>query len=77
MNETKICTMAEAVTRYVADSDVVAIEGFTAFIDFAAAHEIIRQRRVFPGRPECPSASRSSGGKPNQVDRRFGALGGA
>ena len=45
MNETKICTMAEAVTRYVADSDVVAIEGFTAFIDFAAAHEIIRQRR--------------------------------
>ncbi len=45
MNEAKICTMAEAVNRYVTDGDVVAIEGFTAFIGFAAAHEIIRQRK--------------------------------
>jgi glutaconate CoA-transferase subunit A len=45
MNEAKICTMAEAVNRYVADGDVVAIEGFTAFIGFAAAHEIIRQHK--------------------------------
>jgi glutaconate CoA-transferase subunit A len=37
--------MKEAVDRHVADGDTVAIEGFTAFIGFAAAHEIIRQRR--------------------------------
>jgi glutaconate CoA-transferase, subunit A len=41
----KIVSMREAVSRYVADGNVVAIEGFTAFICFAAAHEIIRQRR--------------------------------
>jgi glutaconate CoA-transferase, subunit A len=41
----KIVTMQEAVSRYVADGRTVAIEGFTAFICFAAAHEIIRQRR--------------------------------
>ena len=39
----KITTMSEAVGRYVNDGDTVAIEGFTAFISFAAAHEIIRQ----------------------------------
>lgn len=37
--------MQEAVSRYVVDEATVAIEGFTAFICFAAAHEIIRQRR--------------------------------
>lgn len=37
--------MKEAVSRYVADGSMVAIEGFTAFICFAAAHEIIRQRK--------------------------------
>jgi glutaconate CoA-transferase, subunit A len=41
----KILNMSEAVDRYVADGNVVAIEGFTAFICFAAAHEIIRQRK--------------------------------
>lgn len=41
----KRITMAEAVSRFVHDGDTVAIEGFTAFIGFAAAHEIIRQRR--------------------------------
>jgi glutaconate CoA-transferase subunit A len=41
----KLTTMREAVGRYVADGDTVAIEGFTAFICFAAAHEIIRQRK--------------------------------
>lgn len=40
---TKVITMREAVSRYVADGSTVAIEGFTAFICFAAAHEIIRQ----------------------------------
>lgn len=37
--------MQEAVSRFVSDGDSVAIEGFTAFICFAAAHEIIRQRK--------------------------------
>jgi glutaconate CoA-transferase, subunit A len=41
--DNKLCTMQEAVSRYVADGSIVAIEGFTAFICFAAAHEIIRQ----------------------------------
>lgn len=40
----KLMTMQEAVSRFVSDGSVVAIEGFTAFICFAAAHEIIRQR---------------------------------
>lgn len=41
----KIVTMKEAVDRFVPDGAMVAIEGFTAFICFAAAHEIIRQRK--------------------------------
>ncbi|MFO7683737.1 MAG: CoA-transferase [Chloroflexota bacterium] len=44
-NSSKIITMAEAVDQYVNDGDCVAIEGFTAFICFAAAHEIIRQQK--------------------------------
>jgi glutaconate CoA-transferase subunit A len=42
----KLLKLKEAIQRYVHDGDVVAIEGFTAFIGFAAAHEIIRQRRA-------------------------------
>jgi glutaconate CoA-transferase, subunit A len=45
MNQDKRCTMSEAVSRYVKDGSMVAIEGFTSFICFAAAHEIIRQKR--------------------------------
>jgi glutaconate CoA-transferase subunit A len=41
----KVCTMQEAVSRFVEDGSTIAIEGFTAFICFAAAHEIIRQRK--------------------------------
>jgi len=41
----KLLTMDEAVRQYVHDGDAIAIEGFTAFICFAAAHEIIRQKR--------------------------------
>jgi len=44
-NTMKITTMHKAVTRFVHDGDTIAIEGFTAFIGFAAAHEIIRQKR--------------------------------
>lgn len=38
-------TMREAISRLIHDGDVVVIEGFTHLICFAAAHEIIRQRR--------------------------------
>ena len=41
----KVVTMREAIAEYVHDGDMVAIEGFTAFICFSAAHEIIRQGR--------------------------------
>lgn len=41
----KLLSMHEAVARFVHDGDTVAIEGFTACICFAAAHEIIRQGR--------------------------------
>ncbi len=37
--------MKDAVARLVRDGDTVVIEGFTHLISFAAAHEIIRQRR--------------------------------
>jgi glutaconate CoA-transferase subunit A len=41
----KRMSMREAIARFVADGDCVVIEGFTHLIDFAAGHEIIRQRR--------------------------------
>ena len=44
MNRSKLRTMKEAVSQFVSDGDTIAIEGFTAFICFAAAHEIIRQQ---------------------------------
>ena len=37
--------MHEAIRTFVHDGDVIVIEGFTHLICFAAAHEIIRQRR--------------------------------
>lgn len=41
----KVVTMRDAIAAHVHDGDTVVIEGFTHLIDFAAAHEIIRQRR--------------------------------
>jgi glutaconate CoA-transferase subunit A len=41
----KVTNMHEAIARHVHDGHLVAIEGFTSFICFAAAHEIIRQGR--------------------------------
>src|SRR5579864_8278774 len=43
--KSKTMTMTEAISRFVRDGDVLVIEGFTHLICFAAAHEIIRQRR--------------------------------
>jgi glutaconate CoA-transferase, subunit A len=41
----KVTAMSDAVAANVHDGDVVAIEGFTHLICFAAGHEIIRQRK--------------------------------
>ena len=41
----KVTTMHDAIAKYIHDGDTIAIEGFTAFICFSAAHEIIRQGR--------------------------------
>lgn len=41
----KLMHMHDAIAAYVHDGDTVAIEGFTACICFAAAHEIMRQGR--------------------------------
>jgi glutaconate CoA-transferase, subunit A len=41
----EILDLASAVEQLVHDGDCVALEGFTHLIPFAAAHEIIRQRR--------------------------------
>ena len=41
-----IVSLADAVADLVHDGDTVALEGFTHLIPFAAAHEIIRQRRT-------------------------------
>lgn len=41
----KVRTLTDAIATFVKDGDMIAIEGFTHLISFAAAHEIIRQRR--------------------------------
>ncbi|MFF0658963.1 MULTISPECIES: CoA transferase subunit A [Micromonospora] len=41
----KLVSLAEGVADLVRDGDVVALEGFTHLIPFAAGHEIIRQGR--------------------------------
>jgi glutaconate CoA-transferase, subunit A len=41
----KTTTMQQAVADLVRDGDTIAIEGFTHLINFAAGHEIIRQRK--------------------------------
>jgi len=41
----EIVSLRESVRELVDDGDSVAMEGFTHLIPFAAAHEIIRQRR--------------------------------
>src|SRR5438094_9963876 len=38
-------SLSQAIAAFVHDGDVVAMEGFTHLIPFAAGHEIIRQRR--------------------------------
>jgi glutaconate CoA-transferase, subunit A len=41
----KVVSMADAIRDLVRDGNIVAIEGFTHLISFAAGHEIIRQGR--------------------------------
>ena len=38
-------SLSEAVSRHLRDGDVVAMEGFTHLIPFAAGHEVVRQGR--------------------------------
>lgn len=45
MPVTEILPLADAVEMVIGDGDAVALEGFTHLIPFAAAHEVIRQRR--------------------------------
>jgi glutaconate CoA-transferase subunit A len=42
---TRILSLADAIATNVHDGDIVALEGFTHLIPFAAGHEIIRQGR--------------------------------
>ncbi|HKY21367.1 MAG TPA: CoA-transferase [Vicinamibacterales bacterium] len=41
----RLSSLEDAVSEHVRDGDVVALEGFTHLIPFAAGHEIIRQKR--------------------------------
>lgn len=41
----KVCSLSEAIARYVKDGDLIYAAGFTHLIPFAAGHEIIRQKR--------------------------------
>lgn len=41
----KLQTLSEAIQNYVHDGDVIYAAGFTHMIPFAAAHEIIRQKK--------------------------------
>ena len=45
-NLSKFKSLKEAISEYVSDGDMIAIEGFTHLIPFAAAHEIIRQGKT-------------------------------
>jgi glutaconate CoA-transferase subunit A len=42
---TKFVSLKEAITENVFDGDVIALEGFTHLIPYAAGHEIIRQQK--------------------------------
>src|SRR5882672_1160267 len=41
----EVTSLGEAIAGLVRDGDVLAMEGFTHLIPFAAGHEVIRQRR--------------------------------
>ncbi len=41
----ELFSLSQAVAQFVKDGDVVAMEGFTHLIPFAAGHEVIRQKR--------------------------------
>src|SRR5919198_1898190 len=45
VSTSKVASMHDAIRELVRDGDIVAIEGFTHLIGFAAGHEIIRQGR--------------------------------
>jgi glutaconate CoA-transferase, subunit A len=42
----EVLQLAQAIQQFVRDGDIVALEGFTHLIPFAAGHEIVRQGRT-------------------------------
>ena len=38
-------SLREAVSKYINDGNIVAIEGFTHLIPFSAGHEVIRHKK--------------------------------
>ena len=44
-NLAQITTLSQAIREAVHDGDVVALEGFTHLIPYAAGHEIVRQAK--------------------------------
>ena len=63
----EILPLGEAVGELVHDGDVVALEGFTHLIPYAAGHEVIRQGRrdLTLVRIKPPSTLMSSAGPMN------------
>lgn len=41
----ELMSLSEAVAHFIHDGDIIAMEGFTHLIPFAAGHEVIRQRK--------------------------------
>jgi glutaconate CoA-transferase subunit A len=45
MAKPEFLSLKDAVSAYIRDGDILAMEGFTHLIPFAAGHEVIRQRK--------------------------------
>jgi len=41
----EMLALNEAISKYIKDGDILAMEGFTHLIPFAAGHEVIRQKK--------------------------------
>ena len=61
--ENKQMTMTEAVDRFVQDGDTVFLGGFIQQEPFAAAHEIVRQRKKDLTIHDSPTKLSFQGGK--------------
>jgi len=41
----EMLALNEAISKYIKDGDILAMEGFTHLIPYAAGHEVIRQKK--------------------------------